>query len=78
VFHSVVMPYLSHEGRQSFEAVVRQAGERAAAEAPLAWLRMEPGGEQAELRLTTWPGGDERLLAACGFQGRPVHWLDDR
>jgi hypothetical protein len=78
VFHSVVMPYLSHEGRQSFEAVVREAGERASAEAPLAWLRMEPGGEQAELRLTTWPGGEERLLAACGFQGRPVHWVEDR
>jgi hypothetical protein len=78
VFHSVVMPYLSHEGRMSFESVVADAGARASDEAPLAWLRMEPGGEQAELRLTTWPGGEERLLAACGFQGRPVHWLADR
>ena len=78
VFHSVVMPYLSDEGRARFEAVVAEAGARATEDAPLAWLRMEPGGEQAELRLTTWPGGEERLLAACGFQGRPVHWLADR
>ncbi|MEA2403650.1 MAG: hypothetical protein QOE08_297 [Thermoleophilaceae bacterium] len=78
VYHSVVMPYLDHEARVRFEAVVTEAGERATGAAPLAWLRMEPGGEQAELRLTTWPGGEERLLAACGFQGRPVHWLADR
>lgn len=77
VYHSVVMPYLSHEGRTRFEAVVAEAGARASEDAPLAWLRMEPGGEQAELRLSTWPGGEERLLAACGFQGRPVHWLTD-
>ena len=29
----------------------------------------------AELRLTTWPGGDERLLATAGFHGRPIRWL---
>ena len=32
--------------------------------APLAWLRMEPGGDRAELRLTTWPGGEERCAGA--------------
>jgi len=36
---------------------------------------MEPGGEQAEVRLTLWPGGSERLIASAGFHGRPVRWL---
>jgi hypothetical protein len=42
---------------------------------PLAWLRLEPGEEMAELRLTIWPGGNETLLAKSGYHGRPVTWL---
>ena len=78
VFHSVVMPYLSHEERERFAAAVRVAGERADTSAPVAWLRMEYGGEECELRLTLWPGGGERLLATCGFHGLHVVWLEDR
>ena len=25
--------------------------------------------------LTTWPGGEERLIARAGYHGRPVEWL---
>ena len=74
VFHSVVMPYLSHEEREAFAATVTAAGERATEQAPLARLQMEYGGEQAELRLTLWPGGEERLLATCGFHGMNTVW----
>ncbi len=42
-------------GRGSREAI-HAAGDRASGASPLAWLRMEPAGERAELRLTTWPG----------------------
>ena len=50
------------------------AGDAASPEAPLAWLRLEPGGDQAELRLTTWPGGATRVLATSAYHGPPVVW----
>lgn len=40
--------------------------------APLAWLRMEPPGELAGVRLTSWPGGTERLIARAEYHGPPV------
>jgi hypothetical protein len=37
---------------------------------------MEPSSDSAhaELRLTLWPGGDERLLADADFHGRWLSW----
>ena len=52
--------------------VVVEAGSRAGEDAPLAWLRMEPDGERAAMRLATWPGGEDRLLARAGYHGTPV------
>ena len=75
VFHSIVMQYLSAADRRRVASALAEAGSRATGRAPLAWLRMEPGGEQAEVRLTLWPGGSERLIASAGFHGRPVRWL---
>jgi hypothetical protein len=72
VYHSVVMQYLSAQERRAFERVVAEAGSRATADAPLAWLRMEPDGERAAIQITTWPGEEERLLARAGYHGTPV------
>jgi hypothetical protein len=38
---------------------------------------MEPARDarHAEPRLTLWPGGHERLLAAADYHGRWVRWL---
>jgi hypothetical protein len=72
LFHSIVEQYLSEEELTSFHRLVRAAGERANAAAPLAWLRMEPAGELAEVRLTTWPSGEDRRLALAGYHGTPV------
>jgi hypothetical protein len=77
VFHSIVMQYLDQASRDRFRAALEDAGARASREAPLAWLRMEPGGEQAELRLTRWPGGEERLVATTGFHGRGVGFVPE-
>ena len=53
--------------------------ERATPDAPVCWLRMEPAGEVADVRLSTWPGRDgghdEELLATTGYHGPPVRWL---
>lgn len=75
VFHSIVIQYLPADERRQLERRLIEAGEAADADAPLAWLRMEPGGEMAEVRLTRWPGGDERLLARAGYHGDPVRLL---
>ena len=56
---------------------IESAGSRATPDAPLAWLRMEPAASLAEVRLTTWPGGSERLLATSDFHGRDVRWVED-
>jgi hypothetical protein len=68
VFHSIVMQYLPNEERERFERVLN------AARGPLAWLRMDPRDELTELRLTLWPGGEQRLLARVGYHGDPVEW----
>lgn len=75
VFHSIVMDYLPVEERDRLRELVQEAGRRAVAASPVVWLRMERGGEQAEVRLTLWPGGDERLIATAAFHGPPVRWL---
>jgi hypothetical protein len=75
VFHSVVMPYLTEEGRENVRRVMEDAGSRATADAPLAWLSMEPGAEQADVHLAMWPGGGRRLIAQSGFHGRDVKIL---
>jgi hypothetical protein len=75
LFHSIVMLYLNEETRARLIAAIEAAGTRATDEAPLAWLRMELGGDEADVHLTTWPGGEERLVARAGYHGVPVRWL---
>ena len=72
VYHSIMLQYLDQASRDRLRAVIDDAGARATTAAPFAWLRMEPGGEQAEVRLTCWPGGEEQLVATTGFHGRDV------
>jgi hypothetical protein len=75
VYHSIVSQYLSDEERASFFGQVEAAGARASADAPLAWLRMEPADDRANVDLTVWPGGEERRLARVGYHGSPVELL---
>jgi hypothetical protein len=73
IYHSIVSMYLSDEERDAFHECIDAAGQRATAEAPLAWLRLEPATqERADLHLTTWPGGETRHLARVGYHGTPV------
>jgi len=78
VFHSIVMQYLEATERERVEVLLREAGERATKDAPLAWLSLEPPEpfeDLAHVRLTRWPGGESRLVARAGYHGRPVIWL---
>jgi hypothetical protein len=69
------MPYLTEENRENLRRLIEDAGTRATADAPLAWLSMEPGADQAEVHLTMWPGGERRLIAEAGLHGRDVRIL---
>jgi hypothetical protein len=75
IFHSVVLPYLSAEEGSAFHEAITSAGDRATVDAPVAWLFLEPGEEEADVRLTLWPGGEQRLLARAGFHSSRVRWL---
>ena len=75
VYHSIVMQYLSDEERARFTQTIESAGDTATAEAPLAWLRFEPGGEVANVHLKMWPDGEDRLVATSGYHGTAVRWL---
>lgn len=74
VSHSIMFQYLSRGGRAAMIESIESAGARASASAPVAWLRLEPGGDHAELRLTRWPGGRTRVLATSSYHGPPVVW----
>ena len=78
VFHSVFWPYLPDAVQGTIRATIEAAGERATADAPLAWLSYEgddahPGVDALRLRL--WPGGEERLLGTGRHHWHPVQWL---
>ncbi len=77
VYHSIVIQYLSAGDQEAFSRTIAEAGERATGEAPLAWLRMEPDGRRAAIRMTIWPGGEDRLLALAGYHGTPVEVAGD-
>jgi hypothetical protein len=77
LYHSIVWQYLPAGGQRRITAAIRRAAGRATSAYPLAWLRMEPAceGVHAELRLTLWPDGQERLLAHVDYHGRWLRWL---
>jgi hypothetical protein len=77
VYHSIAWQYFADDERQRVRDLIEQAGTRATPDAPVAWLRLEPAPEErfCELRLRSWPGGDDECLARAGFHGVPVVWL---
>jgi hypothetical protein len=83
VYHTVFLQYPPRATRDALEAMIALAGERATDRAPLAWLRLEPegvlGGDAYSPRflvdLTTWPGGQRRILAHTDGHLRALHWL---
>ncbi len=77
VFHSIFWQYLPAETKAALRAALETHGAAATPASPLAWLRMEPPEGQAfpiELRLTLWPGGEDRKLATVHAHGANVTW----
>lgn len=78
VYHSIVLQYLPRASFDRMRSAIAAAGARATPDAPLFWLRMEPAGVVADLRLRSWPDGTDRLLGTTGFHGPPVDWTGPR
>ena len=80
VFHSVFYQYPPREKRDAIADYVEKAGERATADAPLAWLRYEPESILIDapdsmrfiVDLITWPGRERRLVAVSDGHSRFV------
>ncbi len=79
IHHSIVLQYLPRASFLRLRSAIEDAGARATPDAPLHWLRMEPAGDVADVRMTSWPGTgdgpDEELLATTGYHGPPVTWM---
>ena len=77
IYSTIAWQYLPEQARVEGEQIIRDAGSRAAADAPLAWLRFEADGETpgAAISLILWPGGKTRSLGRADYHGR---WLDWR
>jgi hypothetical protein len=76
LMHSITWQYFPEPTQQRIVAALTKAGARATAETPLAWLRLEPDGTpgSAAIVLTSWPGGDTRVLGRGDYHGRYAEW----
>jgi hypothetical protein len=77
LYHSIFWQYLGAATLEAMLASIDDLGGQATQDAPFAWLRMEPQLNNlavTELRLTLWPGGEERRLAEVSPHGAWVRW----
>lgn len=77
IYHSVFWQYVPADGQAAMRAAIEAHGRAATSDAPLAWLAMEPDPADfanMQLRLTLWPGGEERVLADVHAHGQWVKW----
>lgn len=78
LYHSSFWFYLAPETQAGLRAEIERLGASASAEAPFALLSKEPSlSDQAtdHVRLTLWPGGEERVLAESHPHGATMKWL---
>jgi hypothetical protein len=75
--HSIMWQYMPADTQTRVRSLIEAASRHATASAPLAWLRLEPPDARSrpELRLTTWPGGEDQRLAYAHPHGTTVDWV---
>lgn len=77
LYHSVFWQYLPAETQAALQTAIDRLAANATSAAPFAWLRMEPPADapsKMEVRLTLWPGGEDRRLAQVHPHGARVAW----
>lgn len=78
--HSVMWQYLSRADQEHVRARLDELGRSTTARRRLAHLRLEPERRRTEgdheflVSLTTWPGGESRVLGVAQPHGVPVTW----
>lgn len=78
VVHTMFLQYLDRHDRQELAEMLAAAGGRATPDRPLVWISFEwtPDRSEVELRLTSWPHGESRVLAKCHPYGEMIDWRD--
>lgn len=80
IWHSVMWQYLDAAEQQRASDAIADLGARATARAPLAHIRLEPARRTPEgpheflVQVTTWPGGQHRVLGTAHPHGAPITW----
>lgn len=76
VQHSIAFQYFPADTQNRITAHLAAVGATATPDAALAWLsfEMEAGSTLPVLRLTLWPGDENRLLAHAHPHGASVQW----
>jgi hypothetical protein len=79
VVHTMFLQYLDQRHRADLSSILDAAGSRATSDRPLVWISFEwtPDRREVELRLTSWPHGETRVLATCHPYGDAIEWLGD-
>lgn len=84
VMHTIAFQYFPPEGQDRIRAHLASVGAMASPQAPVAWLQYEAasapdvqGRRWAELSLTTWPGGTQRVLARGHPHGFGLEWFGE-
>lgn len=79
VVHTMFLQYLSDQDRGEIATLLAAAGAGATRERPLIEIGLEwtTDRREVQLRLTSWPQGDTRVLAICHPYGDWVEWLGD-
>jgi hypothetical protein len=76
VFNSAVWSYLPADTKDRLKTAIRNAGANAVADAPVAWLGVEPDeiDGSAAIRATIWPDGATHHLGRSDHHGRWARW----
>jgi len=84
IYHSLMRASGPPQSLLDMDRAIHSCAAYAGRDAPLAYLRFEAGDRAngtvdparlVEVWLTTWPDGEDRLLATCDVNGRGVRWL---
>ena len=77
LFHSIVWGYMPDAVQARIEVAMEKVARLATPAAPVAWLRVEPDGNNpyAAVTLTIHPTGETRVIGHADFHGRFTHWL---
>lgn len=72
--HTVITEHMPSNVRERLAQTMAAIGARAGATSPFAWVRMEPGEDGYETRVTLWPGSRELRLAISDGHAQNLRW----